>query len=362
MRRLIRYEPDYVTPPGEVLEEYLTVLGMTKAELAARCGRPTKTISEIIHGKTAITAETAIQLGRVFGRPASLWQNLEANYRLRIAERDDHAKLTRHADWAGKFPVKAMVAAGCLEQPNGDADLVTKLLRFFGVGTVAGWEARYGELAVAYRRSPAFQAAPETVTAWLRRGEIEAAEVECEAFNRNRLRAALDAARGLTRKSFPEVQDKLRDLCASAGVALVFTPELPRTHLSGAARWLTKDKALIQLSLRHKTNDHVWFSFFHEAGHILLHGKKAAFIDEAGGDRTEIEDEANGFAGDLLIPPGPFAAFVKSRCFSADAVKAFAKDQGIAPGIVVGRLQHDGVIPHSHLNGLKESLAWAPAP
>ena len=74
--RLFRYEPDYTTSPGEVLEEYLLARGMTKAELAARCGRPKKTISEIIHVKAAITAETSLQLGRVLGVPASLWQNL----------------------------------------------------------------------------------------------------------------------------------------------------------------------------------------------------------------------------------------------------------------------------------------------
>jgi addiction module HigA family antidote len=359
MARLIRYQPDYVVRPGEVLEEYLSALGMTKAELATRCGRPTKTISEIIHGKAAITPETAIQLGRVFGRPASLWQNLESNYRLRLAEREESSKLAEHAAWGKKFPIKAMVEAGCVEEPSGDADLVTKLLRFFGVGTVAGWEASFGEQAVAYRRSRSFQAAPHAVSAWLRRGEIEAASIACAAFDRNRFRAALDAARGLTRDSFPDVLEQLRELCASAGVALVLVPELPKTHLSGAARWLTKDKALIQLSLRHKTNDHVWFSFFHEAGHILLHGKKATFIDDNGDDRTEIEAEANNFAGDLLIPPGPFAEFVKGRYFSAASVKAYAEAQGVAPGIIVGRLQHDGVIPHSHLNGLKESLTWA---
>jgi addiction module HigA family antidote len=356
--RLIRYEPDYVTRPGEVLEEYLAVAGMTKAELAARCGRPTKTISEIIHGKAAITAETAIQLGRVLGRPASLWQNLEANYRLRLVERQEQGKLAQHADWATRFPVKAMVASGWLEEPTDGADLVRKLLGFFGVGSVAGWDASFGDLQVAFRRSPSFQAAPESVSAWLRLGEHLAAEVECQPFNRSKFRSVLDEVRGLTRESFPKIVEQLKSLCASAGVAVVLVPELPRTHLSGTARWLTKDKALIQLSLRHKTNDHVWFSFFHEVGHVLLHGKKSIFIDENGGDRSEIENEANRFAGDFLIPPSAYAAFLKKGYPTEVAVKRFAQEQGIAPGIVVGRLQHDRRITHAMLNALKESLTW----
>ncbi len=354
----IPYQPDYVTRPGEVLEEYLEVKGMTKAELAERCGRPTKTISEIIHGKAAITPETALQLERVLGRPASLWLNLEANYRLQLARRGEAPALSGGADWAKRFPVKDLIARGQIEAPRDDSDLVSKLLRFFGVGTISGWDASFGQMKVAYRRSPAFVASSENVTTWIRLGEIAADDVECETFNKARFRDSLTAARALAAGSFPDAHQKLTDLCAGAGVALVLVPELPKTHLSGLARWLSKDKALIQLSLRYKSADQVWFSFFHEAGHILLHGKKSIFIDEVKGEENALEHEANKFAGDLLIPPAALAGFVTAGDYSGAAVKRFAKQQGIAPGIVVGRLQHDRVLPFTHLNDLKERLTW----
>ena len=356
---LLRYQPDYATHPGEVLEEHLAVAGMTKAEFAARCGRPTKTISEIIHGKAAITAETALQFERVLGRPASLWQNLEATYRLRLAERGETTALAAHANWAKRFPVKSLVQAGAIEEPKDDADLVKKLLRFFGVGSIAGWKASFGEMQVAYRRSPSFSAAPESVTAWMRRGELEAAAIDCRPFDAKRLRAALGEARILCAGSATDVHVELVRLCADSGVALTFIPELPKTHLSGAARWLTKDKALIQLSLRHKTADHMWFSFFHEAGHILLHGKKTIFIDEKGADHRPLEEEANRFAGDILLPPGAYRAFVAAGDFSEKAVLRFARQQGTAAGIVVGRLQYEKRISYAELNGLKERLAWS---
>jgi addiction module HigA family antidote len=355
----IRYEPDYGTKPGEVLEEYLAAAGMTKAELATRCGRPMKTISEIIHGKAAITPETALQLERVLGRPAALWQNLEANYRLHLAERGERDDLANHVAWAKTFPVRELLARGDIEQPQDDTDLVAKLLRFFGVGTVDGWNASFGDLRVAYRRSPAFKQAPESVTAWIRLGERQAEEIACAPFNKDQFKSALAEIRTLTGKSFPRVQERVVELCAAAGVAVAFTPELPKTHLSGIARWLSKDKALIQLSLRHKTSDHVWFSFFHEAGHILLHGKKAIFIDEQGGDRNEIESEANRFARDWLLEPGAFRRFAEVADFSEAAIKRFAVQQGVAPGIVVGRLQHDQLIQFSEHYGLKERLTWA---
>lgn len=358
-KRLIRYEPDYATRPGEVLEEYLAARGMTKAELAARCGRPTKTISEIIHGKAAITPETALQLERVLGRSASLWQGLEANYRLQLARRGEQEALIDRAEWAKRFPVKEMIKRGWIDAPSGPADLVRSLLRFFGVGSVVGWDASFGQMQVAYRRSPAFKAAPEAVTAWIRMGEIASDQIECAPFDRARFKDALAEARLLTVKPFPEVQDRLISLSAASGVAVVFVPELPKTHLSGIARWLTKDKALIQLSLRYKRSDHLWFTFFHEAGHILLHGKKTIFIDEKGGDNSDVENEANQFASDFLIPPVAFERFCAAGDFSSSAIKKFAVKIGVAPGIVVGRLQHDGCVHYAMHNGLREPLDWA---
>ena len=72
---------------------------MTQAELAERTGRPKKTINEIIMGKAAITSETALQLERVLGVPASFWNNLESNYQERLARLKEENYLKKHANW-----------------------------------------------------------------------------------------------------------------------------------------------------------------------------------------------------------------------------------------------------------------------
>jgi len=139
---------------------------------------------------------------------------------------------------------------------------------------------------------------------------------------------------------------------------VVFVPGLPKTGLSGATRWLNPEKALIQLSLRYKTNDHLWFTFFHEAGHILLHGKKELFLEGANGMDEEREAEANAFSRDLLIPPRAWRSFIERADFSFQMVQDFAEDIAIAPGIVVGRLQHEGFFPHNRGNRLKVYYRW----
>jgi Zn-dependent peptidase ImmA (M78 family) len=115
-----------------------------------------------------------------------------------------------------------------------------------------------------------------------------------------------------------------------------------------AARWLSATKALIQLSLRHKTDDHLWFSFFHEAGHLLVTGKRRDFVDSIIEPSQENDDEqkVDHFARDLLIPPADYNNFVSVGVFNVPTIRAFAESLGIAPGIVAGRLQRDQLINH----------------
>jgi HTH-type transcriptional regulator/antitoxin HigA len=129
--------------------------------------------------------------------------------------------------------------------------------------------------------------------------------------------------------------------------------EVKGCRISGAAWWASPTRAVIALSDRYKQDDRFWFSFFHEAAHILLHSKKETFVDD-GTDNDVIEKEANDFAADFLIPPEH-----KKRMFQFTTereVEDFADEIGIAPGIVVGRLQHEHKWDWRQGNRLKRGL------
>jgi hypothetical protein len=173
----------------------------------------------------------------------------------------------------------------------------------------------------------------------LRWGEIEAATIHIPPFDTTKFRDAVGEARKLTRREpFLQIIERVRELFAAAGVALVLTPEIRGTHLSGATRWLGPDRALIQLSLRHKTDDQFWFTLFHEAAHVLDRRRRDYLDAEDTGTASEqAERDADQFASDTLIPPEEWASFVASADFSEPAVRSFAESQGVAAGIVVGR-------------------------
>ena len=353
-----QFSPDYAVPPGWVLEERLEVEGISHAEFARRCGRSPKLISEIISGKAPLEPGTALQFEKVLGVDASIWLGIESEYQLHRAREAEAQNAAASAEWVKAFPVRDLVKRGCFQRPDSDIDAVSKLLAFFRVGSVNAWTARYGLANVAYRHSPKFKSNEVALATWLRLGEIEAERQACAEYSESRLRHATREIRGLTRVPVEEALQQTGRLCNEAGVALALVPPLPKTALSGAARWLSPRRAVIQLSARHKSDDHLWFTFFHEAAHILLHSKKRVFVDEVNGEDAGLEAEANEWASNILIPKPAWEQFVATSPRSANVVKAFAEEQGIAPGIVVGMLQHKGFLPWTHLNGLKVRLAW----
>ena len=352
-----RYEPDYAVPPGWVLEERLEDRQFSHAEFARRCGRSAKLISEIIAGKAPIEPVTALQFEKVLGLDASVWLGMESDYRLHQEREAERQRATELDEWSKAFPVKELVKRGIIPKPSSSSDRVSSLLSFFGVASAEAWQNRQKQLRVAYRRSPSFKSNDYALATWLRLGEIEAEGAECPDYNEPKFRQSLARIRRLTAAQSAEQLDEAQRLCREAGVVLAIVKPLPKTALSGVAWWLTPRKAVIQLSARHKKDDHLWFSLFHEAAHILLHSKRSIFIDERNGKIAETDTQADKWAADFLVPPADWKRFTTRPRFSRRAVLQFAKQQGIAPSIVVGRLQYEKHIPWDHLNDLRVSLA-----
>ena len=352
------YIPDAVSPPGATLLDLLDDRGLSQAELAARTGRPRKTINEIIQGKAAITPDTALQLERVLGTPADFWLTRETQYQAHTARMREAERLAADAAWLDEIPLKELQKRKLVEKSKDPARLMGQALAFFGVVSPAQFREVYTSPQAQFRQSSAFDIDSGAVAAWLRLGEIAAQAIYCAPFHEERFRAELVQLRALVREEDPAVFiPNLRRRCADAGVAVVFIPEIKGCRASGVTRWLTPRKALVQLSLRYKTNDHLWFTFFHEAAHILLHGKREVFLEGRPGTSKE-EEEANIFARDLLIPPDAYRRIEGVRPMTHDAIVRFADEIGIHPAIVVGRLQHDGHVPHHHFKNLKVSYRW----
>ncbi|OGB30828.1 MAG: hypothetical protein A3F78_06810 [Burkholderiales bacterium RIFCSPLOWO2_12_FULL_61_40] len=361
----LNYQPKDVSPPGDTLAELIEELGITQAELARRMGRPLNPVNEMILGTKEITEDTALELERVLGTPAHFWLAREAKYREFLARQRDANRMPDRMAWFESLPLKQLQAIGKLPSgrltPAFKTTLVDAALRFFGVASPEGWQDQYGKVQAAFRRAnPAKQTNTAAITAWLRLGELDAQTVlqtaDLPTYSAEKLLSNMASMRAFSTRPAAEIGMGLKALCAEAGVILLFVPPLSGTHVSGVARWLG-DRPLIQLSLLGKWSDVFWFSFFHEVAHILKHPKRAVFLDDASSGaalESKEEKEANQFAADVLVSPSDRKR-LGQIALTTSGVRAFAREIDIHPGIVVGCLQHLGLVGYaSPLTSLKD--------
>ncbi len=354
-----QYHPEIVFHPGETLSEVLDEWGMGPKEFSIRTNKPEKTIIAILKGDSSITPEMAVVFEHVLKVPAHLWLSLQSAYNEYVARVENLSSVEKAIEWTKLFPVKDMVRLGWLKRTSTWFDKTSELFSFFGVSNPTAWQDYYcnQKLKVAFRISLYHTQQPYAISAWLRHGEICAKRISANIYSEPQLRALLPKIKDLMINHNSDLFSNLQDLCLSVGVKLIYTPCLPKAPISGSTRWLGNNP-VIQLSGRYKRNDIFWFTFFHEIGHILLHGKKEIFLEgsdhlddiEEAGAIEEIkkkEIEADEFAVKHTFSHEDLKCFIDNYTITEESIVSFAKKIHTHPALIIGRLQHEKKIKHN---------------
>lgn len=361
--------PARVVSPGQVIAKELEARGWTQRDLADIMGRPYQAINEIIKGSKQITPDTARELAKAFGTSLEFWMNLEANYRLFLAEQEDKEKeIERRSRIYSAAPVRELVRRGWIRGSDKTDELESQVCAFLGIATIEETPAVFAQLRISSERGP-----EETAKiAWIRRVEQLAREQAVGEYDPQRLRSSIPQITNLTRKA--EDVARLPAVLNDLGVHFFIVPHLPHTYLDGAALFVN-DHPVIAVTLRYDRIDYFWFTVFHELAHILL--GHAAHTDSLFGDKEEgidginrdAEGEANELARKTLLDPRALERFIADvqPYFSKAKIEAFAAEQGRHPGIVLGQLQYRQVVGYKHLRLLLEKVgpylqAWIDVP
>jgi len=345
---------NWASPPGESITRQMTVMGVDSHDLAEDLSMSLNEVRSVLAGLLPITPEIATVLSNRLGGSKGYWLNRDSAFQHAITALPLERRFER--SWVESMPYKAIVKLGWVKPAASVSGKASELLDFFGLRHSAQWRLRYpnSSFASAFRTSTSFNTHPEAVALWLRRGEQVAATIDCAPWNPDGFRASLPDLKALTRNKYPsQFFPELRHICAANGVALVAAPTPEGCHASGATQFLSRTKALLMLSFRFKSDDQFWFSFFHEAGHLILHDIDAVFIDDAFSEKEAPEEaEANHFAQEMLLPERRMAE-LRQVGRNSDGVMRFARRLGVSSGVVVGQMQKRLGLDPRYLNGLK---------
>ena len=151
---------------------------------------------------------------------------------------------------------------------------------------------------------------------------------------------------------------RLQNIFAECGVAFVLLPHLKNSGINGVVKWVSPNRVVLAMNDRRAYADTFWFSLFHEIKHVLQQKTKTVFLNAGSKEMQEIdaklEMEADEFAQNYLIPAKDFRRFSPTKYTTDAQIIQFAKSIGIHPGVVAGRLQHDGIIAANRCASLKQ--------
>ena len=345
-----QYFPQSRPHPGETLTEKLEEMKMGPKEFALRSGKPEKTIIAILKGESSITPDMAVQFENVTKITANFWMNHQRSYDEFVARQKRQTVIQQAISWAKQFPLADMIKKGWLPQVTTIEEKTMEMLAFFSFSNHTAWEDYYfnQQLKVAFRISLAHIKEPYAISAWLRKGELQAAELQVGEYSEKKFKEALPKLKAIMANHPEDFFHQLQSICSEAGVKVVHTPCINKAPISGSTRWLN-DTPFIQLTGRYNRNDIFWFTFFHEAGHIILHGKKDIFLEnlEYSDKDLEKEKEADSFAIKWTFSDEEEAKIVESLPLKNQDIKKFAKKFKTHPAIIIGRLQRKKLIHYS---------------
>ncbi len=344
-----------LSTPGDRIQEHIDFIGMSQAELAERLGRSIPKLNELIKGKAPITKETAAKLEYVLGIDASFWLNLEKHYQEELLEIKQLEFLETCTSWVTGFPIAALKKMKLLLDSNKKPELAEGLLKFFRVASPVEWSTIYEGHSMAFKIELNLTSDPKAISAWLRIGELQANKIDLQAFDKKKLTDALPFIQNIAFNENPNWKEELQTVCASFGVALVYSPCLSKAPIYGAARWIkNKSVPLIQLTDRKKDYNAFWFTFYHELAHIRYHNKSDIFIDGLENILPDVdkEKEADAFASKMIFNDTVKDKALNQNLNTVEKLKSFSIENKINLSILISQLQRLNKIMYNDFNAI----------
>lgn len=352
------FNPNWASPPVETIKRVLNKKGICFEEFSSNIELTQEQITGLISGTIRINKSLAQKFEQYLGGSSAFWLKRDEQYvsqlkGVSIQKEEDN-------DWINILPISEMIRFGWIDNTE---NLIQSCLDFFAVKSKTEWENQYEKMIAKsmFRTSSSFNEEIGALSVWLRRGEVIANKIQCSCWNAEKLEKSIPELRKLTRiKSPKEFLPKLIEICSSAGVAISIVRAPKGCRSSGVTRFVNKDKAILQLSFRYLVDDHFWFTFFHELGHLIMHGKEKLFLEHTSNkERFESDEEleANFFAQAALIP-NEYEGALKTMRRDKRTIIKFSSELGISPGILIGQLQHRKIIKFEYLNSYKRRYNW----
>lgn len=357
---IVEYRDITAFHPGYYVAEIIEDMGITHAEFAARMGTTSKTLSCLLNGQISLSNDLIRKLSTMLGSSVDFWLNLQALYEEKLIQIEQAKEYDDQARIASLIDYSFFVKVADLPKTSILADRVRNLCKYLVIADLR--VLAKPDFLANYRSGINNSTISEknviNARAWLQTALNFSKLIETAPFNADRLRFYLPEIRKMTLQEPENFIPRLQNIFAECGVAFVLLPHLKNSGINGVVKWVSPNRVVLAMNDRRAYADTFWFSLFHEIKHVLQQKTKTVFLNAGSKEMQEIdaklEMEADEFAQNYLIPAKDFRRFSPTKYTTDAQIIQFAKSIGIHPGVVAGRLQHDGIIAANRCASLKQ--------
>ena len=343
MSNIVNYRDIMAFHPGYYVAEIIEDMGVTQAEFAVRMGTTSKTVSQLVNGQANISNDLAQKLSTMLGTSIEFWLNLQTAFDEKVIEINKAKATDEQAEIVTVIDYSYFVKLANLPTARTVREKIDNLCSYFRIADLR--ILRQNDFLVNFRTGIATVEDKNVINsrAWLQTALNVAAGIETEPFHADKLKAYIPEIRAMTLQDSEVFLPRLREIFSDCGVAFVLLPYLKNSGINGAVKWINQDRVVLAMNDQRLNADTFWFSLFHEIKHVLQQKTKTVFVSSSKQEMKamdeKLEEEADIFAQNTLIPIRDYRQFAPSKYTSDAEIIAFAKKIGIHPGVVAGRLQ-----------------------
>lgn len=358
MSNMIKYKDIAAFHPGYYVAEIIEDMGVTQTEFSIRLGTTPKTVSKLVSGQINLSMDLAKKLSAMLGTSVEVWLNLQMTYEKKILEIEREKELEAQVEIARQIDYSYFIKVAKLPATRHIQEKVENLCKYLKVSDLR--ILMQPDFLVNFRVGISNVELKNIINsrAWIQTAINLSRDIHTESFNSAKLKSYLPELRTMTLQKPEDFLPRMREIFSECGVAFVLIPHLKNSGVNGAVKWVSSDRVVLAMNNRGLDADKFWFSLFHEIKHVLQQKVKTVFIHSSESEMIDInsalENEANDFSSEYLIPQNELEKFSPSCYTSDEEICRFAASIGIHPGIVVGRLQHEKILPQNRCAKLKE--------
>ncbi len=340
------YQFEIASPPSATILRRVSDLDLDIKLFRENLSLSTEDFGKLIHDQLEVSEKIVYQLSQILGGSERFWAN----------RYNDYFEETARSNEQIYSEYKLTLDKLCVSR-NTD---INNLLNDFQYSSFEHLVLDYFESPkILYSRTQRFEPSPVNIANWIRDCEKEAESLiydgKIEKFSNEMLSQLLPEIISYSKVNrITNILDKIKELCNSCGIAVLFVSSKAGYGVSGFTKKLLKDYRLVVITDRYKNNAAFWFTFLHELSHCLLHSLKYPLIHYSD-DEFQLaslkneniyeEQEANEYVENLLFPDN-----IKTqirRCNSYNDILSLAVKYDISASLIVAQIHREKLAPYS---------------